>query len=79
MKDQVSILCEKGVKAVVLGPESSETENKEASEGKYNLVFRSPEALFGSQFQFIGTTWLKEQTVFIDEIHCVAKCMVSFF
>ena len=43
MKDQVSILRKKGVKAVVLGPETSETENKEASEGKYNL-----EALFGS-------------------------------
>ena len=30
---------EKGIKAVVVGPESSETENKEVSEGKYNLVF----------------------------------------
>ena len=36
---------EKGIKAVVVGPDSSETENKEASEGKYNLVFTSPEAL----------------------------------
>ena len=35
----------KGIKAVVVGPDSSETENKEASEGKYNLVFTSPEAL----------------------------------
>jgi len=42
MKDQVSILREKGVKAVVLGAKTSEKENKEASiwsEGKYNLVF----------------------------------------
>ena len=49
MKDHVSSLsslCEKGVKAVVLGPESSNTENKDVSEGKYNLVFTSPEALF---------------------------------
>ena len=37
MKDQVSILREKGIKAVVLGPETSVTENEEASEGKYNL------------------------------------------
>ena len=36
---------EKGIKAVVVGPDSSETENKEASEGNYNLVFTSPEAL----------------------------------
>ena len=50
MKDQVSILREKEVKTIVLGPETSETENKETSEGKYNLVFTSPEreALFGS-------------------------------
>ena len=39
MKDQVSSLNEKGVKAVVLGPESSDMEIKDAFEGKYNLVF----------------------------------------
>ena len=41
MNDHVSSLREKGIKAVVVGPDSSETENKEASEGKYNLVFTS--------------------------------------
>ena len=39
MKDQVSSLREKEVKAVVLGSETTGTENKEASEGKYNFVF----------------------------------------
>jgi len=39
MKDYVSSLNEKGVKAVVLGPESSDKEIKDAFEGKYNLVF----------------------------------------
>ena len=39
MKKQVSSLNEKGVKAVVLGPESSDTETKDVFEGKYNLVF----------------------------------------
>ena len=39
---------EKVIKAVVVGPDSSETENKEASEGKYSLVFTSSETLFGS-------------------------------
>jgi len=39
MKDQVSSLNEKGVKALVLRPESSDTEIKGALEGKYNLVF----------------------------------------
>ena len=35
MKNQVSSLNEKGVKGVVLGPESSDTETKDVSEGKY--------------------------------------------
>jgi len=39
MEDQVSSLNEKGVKAIVLEPESSDTEIKDAFEGKYNLVF----------------------------------------
>jgi len=39
MEDQVSSLNEKGVKAIVLGSESSDTEIKDAFEGKYNLVF----------------------------------------
>ena len=34
-KDQVSSLNEKGVKAVVLGPGSSDTDIKDAFEGKY--------------------------------------------
>ena len=36
-KDQVSSLNGKGVKAVVLGPESSDTEIKDAFEGKYKV------------------------------------------
>ena len=46
MNDQVSSLHEKGIKAVV-GSDSSENENKEVSQGKCNLVFTTPEALFG--------------------------------
>ena len=42
MKDQVSILCENEVKTVVLDPETPKTENREASEGKYQLKFTSP-------------------------------------
>ena len=63
----------KGIKAVVVGPDSSETENKEASEGKYNLVFTSSEALFGSHRSTIPTLKNKSEAVFIDEVHCVAK------
>ena len=41
MKSQVSSLNKKGVKAVVLGPESSDTETKDVFEGikVHNLVF----------------------------------------
>jgi len=41
MEDQVSSLNEKGVKTTVLGPESSDTEIKDALEGKYNLALSS--------------------------------------
>ena len=67
---KVSILCEKEVKAIVLGPETSETENKEASERKYNLVFTSPEELFGSHRSSILALKNKIQAVFIDEDRC---------
>ena len=36
-KDQVSSLNGKGVKAVVLGPESSDTEMNDAFKGKYKV------------------------------------------
>ena len=80
--NQVSILREKEVKAVVLGPETSGTEIKQvkaASEGKYNLVFTSPEALFGSHRSSISALKKKIQAVFIDEVHCVAKWLVFVF
>ena len=38
MKNQVSSLNEKGVQAVVLGPESSDTETKDVFEGKYTTL-----------------------------------------
>ena len=37
-KDRVSSLNEKGVKAVVLGPESSDTEIKDAFEGNVKMT-----------------------------------------
>ena len=38
MKNQVYSLNEKGVKAVVLGPESPDTETKDVFEGKYTTL-----------------------------------------
>ena len=51
----MSSLREKGIKAVVVGSDSSENQNKEASEGKCNLVFTTPEALFGGHRSTILT------------------------
>ena len=48
-------------------------ENKEASEGKCNLVFTTPEALLGGHRSTILTRKNKIEAVFIDEVHCVAK------
>ena len=42
MKDQVSILREKGVKAVVLGPETSVTENKKLQRENTTSCLRVP-------------------------------------
>ena len=67
---------EKVIKAVVVGPDSSETKNKEASEGKYNLVFTSSETLFGSHRSTILALKNKIEAVFIVEVHCVAKWLV---
>jgi len=79
MKDQVSNLNDKGVKTVVLGPESSEMEIKDASEGKYNLMFTGPEALFGGHHSTL-VALKKIEAVFIDKVDCLAKWLVlSFF
>ena len=68
----MSSLLKKGVKAVILGPESSETEIKEASEKKFNLMFMSPEVLFGSQRSTIVALKSQIKAVFINEVHCLA-------
>ena len=69
----LAYVSEKGIKAVVVGPDSSETENKEASEGKYNPVFTSSEALFGSHRSTVPILKNKIEAVLIDEVHRVAK------
>ena len=77
MTDQVSILREWGVKAIVSGPETSKRE-KEASEGKFNLMFTSPEALFGSHRSSMLALKNKVQAVFINEVHCVVTWLAFF-
>ena len=61
MKNQVSSLNEKGVKGVVLGPESSDTETKDVSEGKYTtLCLQSRSAfkwVFNTDRRLKATFW----------------------
>ena len=67
------------VKAVVLGPETPKTENEEASDRKYNLVYTSNEALFDSHRRSsILAPKNKIQAVFIDEVHCVTQWLVLY-
>ena len=65
MKYQVSILRAKQIKAVMIGPGSTEEENKEAKEGKYNLIFASPDTLLVLKDEV--------EAVFINQGHCVVK------
>ncbi|XP_028406817.1 uncharacterized protein LOC114529262 [Dendronephthya gigantea] len=73
MKDQVAILREKQVKAVMIGPESTTEENEKAKKGQYNLVFASPEAVFKSHRSTILALKDNIAAVFIDEGHCIVK------
>ena len=73
MNDQVSSLREKGIKAVVVGSDSSENQNK-ALTGKpqranATLCSQPPR----SSVHDSHTLKNKIEAVFIDEVHCVAK------
>ena len=72
MNDQVSNSHEKAIKAVVVGPDSSETENKKAPEGKYNLVFTGSKALSGSHQSMRFSQRTK------SKLFSLMKCIVHF-
>ena len=73
MKDQVSFLCRKQVNVVMIGPGSTGEENIEAKAGKYNIIFSSPEAIFGSHHSIILALKNQIEAVFVDEGHCIVK------
>ena len=76
MKDQVRQMTERNMRAVYVGDVDSEIEN-EVCDGKYQLVYLSPEALL------TNVTWrdMLQSPVYqqnlvalvIDEAHCVKK------
>ena len=76
MKDQVRQMTEKNVRAIYVGDVDSETEDQ-VCDGKYQLVYLSPEALLTNM------TWrdMLQSPVYqqnlvaavVDEAHCVKK------
>ena len=57
----------------MIGPEATEEENNEAKTGKYNIIFASPETIFGSHRRTIVDLKDKIEAVFVDEGHCIVK------
>ena len=74
MKDQVASLVARGISAASVGADCTREQVKEISEGKYALVFGSPEALFNCH-QSISHGKLRKnlKAVFVDVSHCIAK------
>jgi len=77
MKDQVEILSTLGINAAVIGAESFDEVNRDAKQGKFNILFASPEAILNSHFSTIIALKKKIGVVFIDEGHCIATWYVS--
>ena len=73
MKNQVDGLRRRGIKAAIVGPESTAAELKDIRLGRFNLVFGSPEALLHSHRTVIRELKDSIKAVFIDESHCIAK------
>ena len=74
MKDQVASLVARGISAASVGADCTREQVKEISEGKYSLVFGSPEALLNSHRSiFHGKLRKNLKAVFVDESHCIAK------
>ena len=73
MKNQVDGLRRRGIKAAIVGPESTAAELKGIRLGRFNLVFGSPEALLHSHRTVIRELKDSIKAVFIDESHCIAK------
>ena len=73
MKNQVDGLRECGIKAAIIGPESTAAELKDIRLGRFNLVLGSPEALLHSHRTVICELKDSIKAVFIDESYCIAK------
>ena len=75
MNDQVASLQMKGIAAICIGPDCAPDDIEAIKNGKYNLVFGSPEALLNSYRHIFRGGEMRNLlgAVFIDESHCIAK------
>ncbi|CAB4004938.1 Werner syndrome ATP-dependent helicase, partial [Paramuricea clavata] len=76
MNDQVASLTSRGLSAACVGGESecSPDQIREICEGKYKIVFGTPEALLNNHRGIFQSPLKKHlKAVFIDESHCIAK------
>jgi len=75
MKDQVRAMVERNVSAVYIG--DAEVSVDEVYEGKYQLVFISPEALLTNESwrdMLLSSVYQERLVAFVvDEAHCVKK------
>ena len=74
MRDQAASSVARGISAASVGAYCTREQVKEILEGKYSLVFGSPEALLNSHRSiFHGKLRKNLKAVFVDESHCIAK------
>ena len=74
MNDQVASLTSRGLSAACVGGECSPDQIREICEGKYKIVFGTPEALLNNHRGIFRSPLKKHlKAVFIDESHCIAK------
>ena len=77
MKDQVRCMTERDVRAVFVGDADDDSSVDEICEGKYQLVFMSPESLLTDPKwrDMVQSPIYQEKLValVVDEAHCVKK------
>ena len=73
MKDQVSNLNSRGIRASYVGDDCSEEQVEDILNLKEKIVFGSPEAILNNYRHIFRHLKRNMKCVFIDESHCIAK------
>ncbi|XP_072023205.1 uncharacterized protein [Amphiura filiformis] len=75
MSNQVKKLQERGISAINLATVKTAEEKNKLREGKYSIVYATPESLLKSGTGLLSTPVYRSNVcgIFIDEGHCVAK------